>query len=521
MKLLLGVSVSLIVAPSLAEATVIKYAVLVGNNQGHAHEVELLYAGSDAQRIGDVLERLGGFRPENVTILAERSPADLRSALITLNDRIRRDVQDGHDEVLLFVYYSGHADADKLHLGREDLPIDELRRLVRGSAATFRVLVLDSCKSGALTRVKGGRPAPSFDIAMEETLATEGSVFITSSAADEDSQETDKLGASFFSHYFTSGLLGAADTSGDGKVSLAEVYGYAHEQTVKSTSQTWAGTQHPTFQYDLKGKGDVVLTDLALDSPRKAALLFPEPGDYLVLRGGSRGAVVAEVRATRAQARLIVEPGTYFLRVRGQDMLLEGIVRVTPGEELGVDTEPFERIRYARLVRKGEGIRDSSHGPLVIYRFRGEILSGLGPMHMVGVGYPTSLPWFTVTPRLAYGQSRAENEVLRSTTHQLDLSVAATRAFDWWRFSAAAGLEVGGTYVAQRFQTSGRAPSRDALGFIFGGIGTLSVDLAWGMYAEGSAEILTYVVRQGASPRSGSTMTPLTYALGLGVGKNF
>ena len=50
---------------------------------------------------------------------------------------------------------------------------------------------------------------------------------ITSSAAREAALESAEIEASFFSHHLISGLRGAADTSGDGLVTLAEAYQYA------------------------------------------------------------------------------------------------------------------------------------------------------------------------------------------------------------------------------------------------------------------------------------------------------
>ncbi len=168
---------------------------------------------------------------------------------------------------MLLVYYSGHADAGALHLGGSRLELAELEQLVRGSAAAFRLLVLDSCRSGALTRVKGGTPIPPFDIQLNERVTGEGAVFLTSSSASEDSQESDELKGSFFTHALLSGLLGAADENGDGKVTLDEAYRHAYEATLRASSRTLAGTQHPTFQYDLRGTGDLVLASLDARSP--------------------------------------------------------------------------------------------------------------------------------------------------------------------------------------------------------------------------------------------------------------
>ena len=50
-------------------------------------------------------------------------------------------------------------DGQSLHLGRSRLELSELRDLTTASPAEARVLVVDSCRSGALTRVKGARDA--------------------------------------------------------------------------------------------------------------------------------------------------------------------------------------------------------------------------------------------------------------------------------------------------------------------------------------------------------------------------
>ena len=43
----------------------------------------------------------------------------------------------------------------------------------------------------------------------------------------EAAQESDRICASYFTHYLVSGFRGAADLSGDGKVTLNEAYQFA------------------------------------------------------------------------------------------------------------------------------------------------------------------------------------------------------------------------------------------------------------------------------------------------------
>jgi uncharacterized caspase-like protein len=90
-------------------------------------------------------------------------------------------------------------------------------------------------------------------------ITTRGEALLTSSTSDELARESDALRGSFFTHHLVSGLRGAADQSKDGRVTLAEAYDYAYAKTVTQAE----GGQHPTFKYDLAGRGDVVLTALA------------------------------------------------------------------------------------------------------------------------------------------------------------------------------------------------------------------------------------------------------------------
>ena len=138
----------------------------------------------DAAKVFDVLTKLGRVSPENAILLQGEPPDTVRRVLIAVNDRIRADVAAG-DEAVLFVYYSGHADAQSLHLGDAELEIRMLRQLVRGSAATVRLLMLDACRSGSLTRVKGVQPTQRFDVKLEESLDHQGMVLLTSSSATE------------------------------------------------------------------------------------------------------------------------------------------------------------------------------------------------------------------------------------------------------------------------------------------------------------------------------------------------
>ncbi|WP_437951550.1 caspase family protein [Sorangium sp. So ce296] len=191
-----------------AEARIERFAVLIGNNAGEKGEVELRYAEDDAAKMVDVLKDLGGFPPANLVLLRSERADTVRRTLIAMNDRVRAAVSSPDTDVLYLVYYSGHADANALHLGPTPLSLTEFEQLVRGSAASARLLIVDSCRSGALTRVKGGTSAPPFVIKLDQRLAGQGMVTLTSSSGNEDAQESDELKGSFFTHALVSGCSG-------------------------------------------------------------------------------------------------------------------------------------------------------------------------------------------------------------------------------------------------------------------------------------------------------------------------
>ena len=60
--------------------------------------------------------------------------------------------------------------------------------------------------------------------------------------------------------------------NGDGKITLAEAYNYAYGQTLARTEATRSGAQHPSYDFQLAGTGDLVLTDLR---QAHASLVFP------------------------------------------------------------------------------------------------------------------------------------------------------------------------------------------------------------------------------------------------------
>lgn len=273
-----------------------RFALLVGANQGGKGRAVLRYAQRDARAVAEVLEQLGGVERKDRVLLLEPSPQQLLLALSQFEPELKRARENGQRTELLF-YYSGHSDEQGLLLGEERVTYRDLRAALASVSASVHVGVLDSCASGALTRLKGGeRRAPFL---LDHSNAVQGHAFLTSASADEGAQESDRVGASYFTHYLVSGLRGAADFSGDGRVTLNEAYRFAFDETLARTEGTHAGPQHASYDIQLVGTGDLVMTDLRQTA---AALSIPKDVSGRMYLRDTSGNLVVELNKPAGRA---------------------------------------------------------------------------------------------------------------------------------------------------------------------------------------------------------------------------
>jgi hypothetical protein len=325
----------------------VPFALVVGHNEGGSQMARLRYALRDAQKIRDVFIELGQLAPERVWSVLSGSSGELHEAMAELDAAVLQAKQAGQ-RVLLVFYYSGHAKDGQLRLGDSAFSMLELKRWLSDSPADVRLAFLDACQSGEITRLKGGRLAPS----MVDIEHTRGHIVVTSSAASEGSQESDEIGGSFFTHYLVSGLRGDADTSSDGTVSLQELYEYAYNRTVHRTASTRGGTQHPTYGYQVAGRGEIPLTRTGL---LDSGLEFPADleGAYLVYDlDGQR--ISAELDKRAGQERFIaLAPGRYVIKKRRSRDLLLGRLDLLAGDKLRVHDDLLEPTDFEDDTTKG------------------------------------------------------------------------------------------------------------------------------------------------------------------------
>jgi hypothetical protein len=290
------------------------YALVIGSNPGGAGQDTLRFAENDARRVKQVLTELGGYAPENVKLLAHPSTSDVGDALDRLKARVEADHASGQDATLFF-YYSGHARANAMNLGEATLELTDLRARLTALPTALTIVVLDACQSGAFERVKGAAPAQDFSFNSVAALDTRGLAVMASSSSAELSQESERLGASYFTHYLVVGLRGAGDQNADGRVSLDEAYRYAYAETLAATARTRVGEQHVTLETKLTGRGDVAVTYPANESSQ-----FHLPDAFqgqVLLQTAAHHVVVAELtKAKGAPLRLALPPAAYDAVVR-------------------------------------------------------------------------------------------------------------------------------------------------------------------------------------------------------------
>lgn len=322
----------LLVASTAHADSLRRFALVAGNDEGGDETRPLRFAQDDARKMHGLLTRLGGVAPGDAKLLLNESSKDFLAALTALEARAK-EAQSRGERTALLVYYSGHAKDGTLRLGNSRLGFEDLKQRLSNAPADIRIAILDSCRSGALTRTKGARRAPRFEIESGAARDARGLVILTSSSADEDSQESDALSGSYFSHHLASGLLGDADRSGDGRVTLFEAYSHAYARTVADTAASSGGAQHPTFSYDLAGNGDLVLTDLRAGGDGLVVPGLAPAGTYYFV--DPAGLVVAELdKRPDVERRVALAPGTYRVKRRLSDRLRIGEVEVSRGRQV-------------------------------------------------------------------------------------------------------------------------------------------------------------------------------------------
>jgi hypothetical protein len=493
-------------APGAAHAT--RFALFIGNDVGQGPDVRLRFAESDTTRLSGVMSRFGGFPPSGTIVLLGRNAAEVRTALGDVAERLRTTP----GEHLVLVYYSGHADAQSLHLGSSSLPLTELKEIVTKLPAAARILILDACQAGVLTRAKGGQPGRGFEVSLAAPQP-EGIAILASSTGSEMAQESDQLAGSVFTHFFRIGLTGLADRNRDGAVSLVEVFDYVSERTLAATIGTTTGPQHPTFRLDIAGREDLVLTRPGLASAGFGHVKLDVPGWYFVHRPD--GTIAAET-VSRGGEMLALEAGQYEITRRERAHLDVAAVAVNEGGSVAISASPSRHVAFGRMVRKGGG-RSRAYGLAAMTGLRTP-LTGMGLTVGASLSGRVDFNPASVELRLGLGRAQETADRLETTTWDTTASVALLRLRDaavrrTFDLSWGVGLELGVSHLRQVLDDGERRPQWSPLA---GPVALLELAVSKRFSLRADLGVPVYLLR--VQPPSGIDETVVRPAVRFGLG---
>ncbi|MBM4371432.1 MAG: hypothetical protein FJ098_07240, partial [Deltaproteobacteria bacterium] len=276
-------------------------ALVLGSNHALDPDLDPLhYADDDALRTAALLGLVAGdvrvlVRPDAETLALHPEiswTAPRRAAVLAaLGDLVKEAeaAAAAGDDVLLYVTYSGHGSYDAegrgyLHLEDGRLTLRDLfHHLIEPTAGVARVILLiDACNAGFLVSARGEakrRPAGPSTLLMED-YGHVGLVLASSSAGEV--REWGRYLAGIFSHQVRSGLLGGADSDGDGRVGFGELAAFVAAANAAVTNPQYRLTPyirpplddpelpvmdfrgaagHTRVRVDLPGVRRVVVTD--------------------------------------------------------------------------------------------------------------------------------------------------------------------------------------------------------------------------------------------------------------------
>ena len=287
-------------------ATTDELLLVIGNNVGLSDEIPLRYADSDARRMYETLLELGSVDKDRGYLLLNKNKNTILYSFRDMAGRVKELKKQG-SIVEILIYYSGHGGNDAFHIQGEELPMDTVRNFFSTMDADLKILIADACYSGALYTDKGGRVGNAHDIKWDNELRVKGSVILSSSSAGELSKESQDLKGSLFTHYFISGLRGAADFDNDRKVSLWEGFTYTQRNIARHSLKSGNTAQTPGFDFNITGTENITLTSLANGKAFAEVTISAEDtlitialpaGQYLIQHAESRAIFLAQADLT-------------------------------------------------------------------------------------------------------------------------------------------------------------------------------------------------------------------------------
>jgi hypothetical protein len=388
-----------------------RFALILGVNRSVDQDAKKLhYADDDAARYFDLVRSLG-FR----TVVLSRADQDTRGlhvqsfseahpptkqqlerAVGRLADEVRQARARGIATALYFVF-AGHGNVrdGQGYLALEDhrLTGAQLRtRVLDRIRADVAHLIVDACSSYfvAHSRGPGGtrRSLHGFT-RLRGAFSRETGLLLSTSSA-QDSHEWEAFQAGVFSHQVRSGLYGAADADGDGRVSYREIGAFVDHA---SSSIPNARFRPKTFVRPPLA-GDTLL-DLRTAPQRTIEIEREHAGRYLL--EDTRGVRLLDFHnSARQHVRLRRPPATGVLYLR---RLADGHEYALPPSENPIRLASLDPPRPPRSSVRGAAhhafslLFERPFDRRVVEHYQPPLLAmkggGVQPMRSAGVDNPT------------------------------------------------------------------------------------------------------------------------------------
>ncbi len=310
-----------------------RFVLILGVNHSVDPDLPVLrYADDDAARYEELFRSIGGktyllarldpntqrIAPEAVALAHVPRRAELGRAVATFAADVAAAHARGQRTLFYFVYAGhGNVSGNAAYLALEDARLDAKeieREIIDKVHADESHLIIDACYSYFLAfgRGPGGRRrvVPSF--ATAEGLAGRRDVgLLLSTTSARESHEWGGFQAGIFSHEVRSGLYGAADLDGDGRISYLEIAAFV--------SRANAAIPNERFRPEVYAHAPLAaseLVDLRAAPGRRLRLdATAQAGHYLF--EDTLGVRLADFHNARGHALSVLLPssaGTLYLR---------------------------------------------------------------------------------------------------------------------------------------------------------------------------------------------------------------
>lgn len=281
------IEISAPVVPPAPVAAPALWVLAIGVSRYEDPELRLDFAAADARALAETLRAAAGggeYRAVHTEVLTDEEVT--RESVLNGLARFLGGAGP-NDVVVLFVaghgvrdlasgsYYFLPYPATPENLLTEGLRMtdfDEMLRVVRRNVRAV-VVMLDTCHAGAL-------PLPAESAGRGDELASQitagdGFFLLAATKPGEESRETAELGHGAFTYAVLEALRGAADTDGDGILTVSELFGYVARRVPVLTG----GQQHP--YHKMEGTDLTLLTYTGETTPgpviRAQAPIVPSP----------------------------------------------------------------------------------------------------------------------------------------------------------------------------------------------------------------------------------------------------